>query len=428
MALPGCSNSSSIYNVDRNLSNLGDSTLTGASGSSITRARSGCPTRSGPSAIWRASIDSSSSVSRRWTAPDSSRRRRVIRTPFEINALLQRRDLIVQHFGAPTGAGLRLGSPGAAIAQAPDVSGRRRRPRPVVLDRRTGEAPPTPHTSRDGSSKTSPMRMGASRPVATIFLTGRECPWRCVMCDLWQHTTAEDTPSGAIPRPDRRRRATDLGGRAEPAGVKLYNAGSFFDPRAVPRPTTTPSPPRLAGTRHVVVESHPALVGARIGRLREALARHRLPAVPSSARSGDGPRDRASRSAGSLNKRMTLDDFARGGRGLRRRGVSGPGVPSGAPAVHPGAGSDRVAAPLGRLRVRLRRVGRLADPHASGNGTMEALARRGLSAAGLARPRARLRARRPRRVAGGCSPISGTWTVSRSAPAAFPHAATDCTR
>ena len=30
--------------------------------------------------------------------------------------------------------------------------------------------------------------------VATIFLTGRECPWRCVMCDLWQHTIEEDTP------------------------------------------------------------------------------------------------------------------------------------------------------------------------------------------------------------------------------------------
>src|SRR4051794_4983355 len=35
--------------------------------------------------------------------------------------------------------------------------------------------------------------------TATVFLTGRECPWRCVMCDLWRFTTAEDTPRGAIP-------------------------------------------------------------------------------------------------------------------------------------------------------------------------------------------------------------------------------------
>ncbi len=35
--------------------------------------------------------------------------------------------------------------------------------------------------------------------VATLFLAGRECPWRCLMCDLWQHTTVERTPAGAIP-------------------------------------------------------------------------------------------------------------------------------------------------------------------------------------------------------------------------------------
>src|SRR4029453_540645 len=42
---------------------------------------------------------------------------------------------------------------------------------------------------------------GARRArVATVFLTGRECPWRCVMCDLWRGTIASDTPPGAIPR------------------------------------------------------------------------------------------------------------------------------------------------------------------------------------------------------------------------------------
>ena len=35
--------------------------------------------------------------------------------------------------------------------------------------------------------------------VATIFLTNRECPWRCVMCDLWKNTLTETVPSGAIP-------------------------------------------------------------------------------------------------------------------------------------------------------------------------------------------------------------------------------------
>src|SRR5262249_44296791 len=34
---------------------------------------------------------------------------------------------------------------------------------------------------------------------AAVFLTNRECPWRCVMCDLWKNTLTEVAPSGAIP-------------------------------------------------------------------------------------------------------------------------------------------------------------------------------------------------------------------------------------
>ena len=35
--------------------------------------------------------------------------------------------------------------------------------------------------------------------VNTVFLTNRECPWRCVMCDLWKNTLTETVPVGAIP-------------------------------------------------------------------------------------------------------------------------------------------------------------------------------------------------------------------------------------
>src|SRR5213593_1316784 len=34
--------------------------------------------------------------------------------------------------------------------------------------------------------------------VVTIFLTNRECPWRCLMCDLWKNTLTETVPRGAI--------------------------------------------------------------------------------------------------------------------------------------------------------------------------------------------------------------------------------------
>ena len=39
---------------------------------------------------------------------------------------------------------------------------------------------------------------GGAVEVATVFLTNRECPWRCLMCDLWRNTLEETVPEGAI--------------------------------------------------------------------------------------------------------------------------------------------------------------------------------------------------------------------------------------
>ena len=40
---------------------------------------------------------------------------------------------------------------------------------------------------------------GIVTDVNTIFLTNRECPFKCVMCDLWRQTLDKPTPAGAIP-------------------------------------------------------------------------------------------------------------------------------------------------------------------------------------------------------------------------------------
>src|SRR5262245_8664801 len=69
---------------------------------------------------------------------------------------------------------------------------------------------------------------GGVASCLTVFLTGRECSWQCVMCDLWQATTIADTPPGAIPH--QIAQAFDAIGarRSAVRQVKLYNASSFF--------------------------------------------------------------------------------------------------------------------------------------------------------------------------------------------------------
>ena len=118
------------------------------------------------------------------------------------------------------------------------------------------------------------------------------------MCDLWQHTTERDTPRGAIPAQvaSRAHGHCDELEPARSAQIKLYNAGSFFDPRAVPDDDYDAIAARLAGFSRVIVESHPALVGDRTWRLLDALRRHQARCRPD-ARSRDGARDRASRGA-----------------------------------------------------------------------------------------------------------------------------------
>ncbi len=105
-----------------------------------------------------------------------------------------------------------------------------------------------------------------------VLLTNRECPWRCLMCDLWKDTTLGSVPQGAIPRQvEVAVRAWSDSGPL-PAQVKLYNSGSFFDPAAIPPADYAPIARKVAFARHLVVESHPLLVGDRARVLRDLLS------------------------------------------------------------------------------------------------------------------------------------------------------------
>lgn len=105
-----------------------------------------------------------------------------------------------------------------------------------------------------------------------VLLTNRECPWRCLMCDLWRDTTRDPVPVGAITRQVEQAVRTWAEAGVTPAQVKLYNSGSFFDPGAIPEADYAPVARQIAFARHVVVESHPLLVGERASRLRDLVA------------------------------------------------------------------------------------------------------------------------------------------------------------
>jgi archaeosine synthase beta-subunit len=108
---------------------------------------------------------------------------------------------------------------------------------------------------------------GVLKRVNTIFLTNRECPFKCVMCDLWRHTLDEPTPKGAIPEQIK----FALEQLPEAEVVKLYNSGNFFDGMAIPREDYKAIAELLSGYGHVIVENHPKLIGDFIPEFRNML-------------------------------------------------------------------------------------------------------------------------------------------------------------
>lgn len=146
---------------------------------------------------------------------------------------------------------------------------------------------------------------GQVEPVATIFLSNRECPFRCTMCDLWRNTLTETVPPGAIPE------QIDFALRClEPARTaKLYNSGSFFDPRAIRPEDYEAIAVRVRDFERVIVECHPAFVGENCVRFRDLL-RGRLEVAMGLETAHPNVLQK-------LNKRMTLEQFVAAAEFLR---------------------------------------------------------------------------------------------------------------
>lgn len=144
-----------------------------------------------------------------------------------------------------------------------------------------------------------PDATGRLVPTATVFLSNRECPFRCLMCDLWQNTLDTTVPPGAVPA-----QIEYALSRLPPVRqVKLYNAGSFFDPGAIP-PGDDPAIAQIVSQyERVIVECHPSFVGERCLRFRDSLTGRLEVAI--------GLETVHPEVLERLNKRFTVGDFQR---------------------------------------------------------------------------------------------------------------------
>ncbi len=156
-----------------------------------------------------------------------------------------------------------------------------------------------------------PAASGRILRSAGILLTNKECPWHCLMCDLWKHTLPHSVPPGAIPRQIDYALA-ELG--VQPDQLKLYNSGSFFDPAAIPPEDYAPIAERVSFAQHIIVESHPRLIGEKALRFRDL--------IEGSLEVAMGLETVHPEVLPRLNKRFTLEHFAQASEFLRKEGIA----------------------------------------------------------------------------------------------------------
>ena len=133
--------------------------------------------------------------------------------------------------------------------------------------------------------------------VGIIFLTNRECPFHCLMCDLWKNTTDEIVPIGAIPNQIK----WALNQMPKVKHLKLYNSGSFFDKKAIPKADYERIALLLADFETVIVESHPKFINEDCLEFKNLLKPKLEIAI--------GLETVHPELINKLNKKMTLEDF-----------------------------------------------------------------------------------------------------------------------
>jgi len=178
-----------------------------------------------------------------------------------------------------------------------------------ILERRSARAPLDSHKPYAYFVEDEPTPDREISLAATILLTNRECPWRCVMCDLWRNTLTTSVPLGAIPA------QIDFALDQLPLAkiLKLYNSGSFFDVRAIPPEDYRAIAERANHFERLIVESHPALISEACVRFKDLLScRFEIAMGLETVHPEILPR---------LNKRMTLEQFSDAAKFLRSNDI-----------------------------------------------------------------------------------------------------------
>ena len=138
---------------------------------------------------------------------------------------------------------------------------------------------------------------GKIEDTGIIFLTNRECPFHCLMCDLWKNTTDKSVAVGSIPKQIE----WALEQMPDIKHLKLYNSGNFFDTRAIPVEDYNKIASLLRNFETIIVECHPRLINEKCLDFRDMLKSELQVAI--------GLETVNPEILLKLNKQMTLDDF-----------------------------------------------------------------------------------------------------------------------
>ena len=185
------------------------------------------------------------------------------------------------------------------------------------------------------------------------------------MCDLWTNTVDDVVARGAIAEQIR----VAVSELPPARQIKLYNAGSFFDPQQIPSAEDEEISHLVWSFDRVIVESHPAFLS---GVYAERCLRFKA-LIPGRLEVAIGLETAHPDVLARLNKRMTLDAFRRAADFLHRHDIalrvfvllSPPFMPPGE-AVEWACRSIDLAAECGATACSV-------IPTRGGNGAMEAI-------------------------------------------------------